>query len=48
MKTYKFERHILKMGSKELDAALKDADECSNRFQAKKPRRTEPALPQIS
>jgi tRNA dimethylallyltransferase len=46
MKTYKFERHILKMGSKELEAALKDADECSNRLQAKKPRLTEQTLPQ--
>jgi tRNA dimethylallyltransferase len=45
MKLYKFERHVLKMGSKELEAALKDADECSNRFQAKKPRLTESILP---
>jgi hypothetical protein len=48
MKTYQFERHVLKMGSKELEAALKDADECSNRLQAKKPRLTEEILPQTS
>jgi tRNA dimethylallyltransferase len=45
MKTYMFERHILKPGSDELEVALKQADECTNRFQAKKPRRTEHALP---
>jgi tRNA dimethylallyltransferase len=48
MKTYRFERHILKRNSKELEAALKVADECSNRLQAKKPRRTEQTLPQIN
>jgi hypothetical protein len=38
MKLYQPERHILKPGSKELDAALVEATECTNRMQAKKPR----------
>ena len=39
MKTYQFERHILKPGSKEADEALQIADLCSQRLQAKKARK---------
>jgi tRNA dimethylallyltransferase len=42
MKLYQPQRHILKPGSKELDAALVEATECTNRMQAKKPRMADP------
>ena len=45
MKTYQFKRHILINGSEELTQSLQKADECSNRLQAKRPRRTEQSLP---
>ena len=38
MKFYQFERYILKNGSPELAQALKQADDCTSRLQAKKPR----------
>jgi tRNA dimethylallyltransferase len=38
MKFYQRERHILKAGTNELDTALAEAIECSNRIQAKKRR----------
>lgn len=39
MKTYQFKRHVLEEGSHELKSALAVADECTHRYQSKKPRR---------
>lgn len=44
MKTYQFHRFVLTNGSPDLASALELADECTHRYQAKKPKRVRETL----